>query len=175
MNPDLNDSLRHRLSTTATALCELLLASNRKIVFAESCTGGKMAAAITEIPGISACFCGSTVTYREDAKTHWLSVDPEGLRIHSAESTFATESMAKGVADITPEADCSIAITGHLGPGVDPKIDGIVYVAVSKKEGKLESLVCEQFSLVSPSRRHRQTEAACIAFELAIQELNAKR
>ena len=62
------------LLATAEALAHWLEREQTKIVLAESCTGGRIAATLTQIPGVSAVFCGSCVVYRESAKTAWLGV-----------------------------------------------------------------------------------------------------
>lgn len=156
------EKLERKLHECAQQTVQLIDAREIKFVFAESCTGGKMAAAMTAIPGVSAWFCGSAVTYREDTKTQWLDVDPEQLAAHSAESKFATQSMAAGVLSATPEAFASIAITGHLGPNVDTEIDGIIFVAFKNRDN-VET--CFSHQLSTCTRKSRQTEAAYIAIE----------
>jgi PncC family amidohydrolase len=156
------NELEWNLSESAEQTAQLLESQNNKVVFAESCTGGKMASAMTGVPGVSASFCGSAVTYREDTKTRWLDVDPKRLALHSAESEFATKAMAEGVLEATPEASVCISITGHLGPNVDSEVDGIVFVAFMDREN--ESL-CFSHQLSSRDRKSRQTEAAYIAIE----------
>lgn len=152
----------------ATRLSEL----NKRVVFAESCTGGKMAAAMTTVPGISAFFCGSAVTYREATKTQWLSIAESDLAEHTAESEFTTVKMAQGVFEKTPEADFCVAITGHLGPGVDSNIDGIVYAAVGRRHPEPLGFIVGESKLKSSSRKTRQTEAACFALDLLLQATN---
>jgi nicotinamide-nucleotide amidase len=160
------ESLDDRLDRVATEVALSLLATNKKCVFAESCTGGKMASAMTTVPGVSANFCGSTVTYRESTKTAWLSIAAEDLAKHTAESEFTTIEMAKGILTRTPEADYSVAITGHLGPNVDTEVDGLVFVSIADRAFfELHKPKATRHQLVSSSRKDRQTEAASIALE----------
>ncbi len=154
-----------RLEDLAKQIAAVLKTKNRKCVFAESCTGGKMAAVMTAVPGISANFCGSAVTYREPTKTNWLSISASDLEKHTAESVFTTIEMAKAVLIKTPEADFSVAITGHLGPGVDAKLDGIVYVSVANRATEQTPLTTTRHRLTGSNRKERQAESACIALE----------
>lgn len=161
--------LEDRLEDLARQVAARLEEQNKKIVFAESCTGGKMAAAMTTVPGISSWFCGSAVTYRETTKTQWLSVSASELAQHTAESEFTTVKMAQGVLEKTPEADYCVAITGHLGPGVDSTIDGKVYAAAGRRHPEPPGFVLGELQLESSSRKTRQTEATCFALELFLQ------
>jgi nicotinamide-nucleotide amidase len=168
-----SESLDDRLDRFATQVALFLRATNKKCVFAESCTGGKMAAAMTAIPGISENFCGSAVTYRENTKTEWLSITKEDLAQHTAESEITTIQMAKRILTRTPEADYSVAITGHLGPNVDAEIDGIVYVSVADRAFyELHQPKATQHRLESSSRADRQTESASIALEQFLKSIH---
>lgn len=156
-----NENLEMRLDRLAGRVAERLAAANLKCVFAESCTGGKMAAAITTVPGISNSFCGSAVTYREATKTEWLQITPSTIQKYTAESEQVTIEMAVSVLEKTPEADVSIAITGHLGPGEPEPIDGVIFVCVVERDSNRS----QRYQLQSEDRKSRQTEAACHAFE----------
>lgn len=162
------EGLELRLRELAEKAATKLRSLDRKCVFAESCTGGKMAAAITGIPGVSGYFCGSAVTYRESCKTSWLGVPESLLDQHSAESAETTQAMAHAALEKTPEADFSIAITGHLGPGVAEPIDGKIYVACVYRDPAQKDafkIASTSHRLSAADRRQRQTEAACLAFE----------
>lgn len=160
-----NEDLEMRLRQLAKLITEKLRSESQKCVFAESCTGGKMAAAMTAVAGISNHFCGSAVTYREATKSQWLQVDPETIETHTAESQQVTTEMAKGVLRNTEEASVAVAITGHLGPGAPDPIDGIVFVSVAG----VNEIRCRQFKLQSSDRCSRQTEAACLALEFFLK------
>ena len=163
------ESWEQKLDSIAADIARVLQAENRKCVFAESCTGGKMAAAMTTVPGISQSFCGSAVTYREDTKTQWLSVSESELAEHTAVSRFTTTKMAKSVLKKTPEADFAVAITGHLGPGVDEEIDGMIFIAVV---GQSEPTMTDA-RLQSPDRKSRQAEAAFVALNVFLSSISS--
>jgi len=109
-------------------VASLLAKKRRRLVLAESCTGGLLASLFTEIPGVSNVFCGSEVVYREASKRAWLGVRANTLGKRSAVSRETVEEMVKGVLKRTPEADLAGAITGYLGPA--GKHVGRVYLSV---------------------------------------------
>ncbi|MCA9191656.1 MAG: CinA family protein [Planctomycetales bacterium] len=115
-----------------------LLDRELRVVLAESCTAGNVAASLACIPGISRCLCGSFVVYRCDSKSRWLSV-PELMLDNSVDgpvSERVTQQMAWNALRLTPEADISIAVTGELGPGVVPvSKDGLVYISIADASG----------------------------------------
>lgn len=152
----------------AAKLAELLESRRRRVVFAESCTCGLVAAFLGQIPGISQWFCGSTVTYRESTKTGWLDIDAESLARYSAESPETTAAMAQGVLQKTREAEIAFAITGHLGPSAGEK-DGQVFLAFADRFGNVNG---KAFQLASQSRVERQHEAARCLLQFAIEILN---
>jgi PncC family amidohydrolase len=114
----------------AQRLFELAAAKNIKIVSVESCTGGLLAALITQISGSSQIFERGFVTYSNRAKIEDLGVNEQILQQFGAVSKEAAEQMAKG-AVANSQADLSIAITGIAGPNSDnsKKPVGLVYIA----------------------------------------------
>lgn len=121
--------LSDALQTVARELAQQLKLANCQLVLAESCTGGRVAAELTRVPGISQFFCGSAVVYQEATKTAWLGVpqalfQPDGPGGVSGETA---EAMAAGVLAHTPAADLAVAITGHLGPDAPPDLDGVTF------------------------------------------------
>lgn len=86
-----------------------------RLVAAESCTGGLLAAALTELPGSSNWFEGSFVTYRLSAKERMLGVPREMLHRHGAVSEPVARAMAEGALR-NSSADISVSITGIAGP-----------------------------------------------------------
>ena len=86
------------------------------IATAESCTGGMVAAALTDIPGSSAVVERGFVTYTNAAKTEMLGVRPETLAAHGAVSEEVAREMAEG-ALAHSHATLAVAITGIAGPG----------------------------------------------------------
>jgi PncC family amidohydrolase len=149
------------LRRVAARLAESLQARQRKIVFAESCTAGLAAAMLATIPGVSAWHCGSAVTYREQTKIDWLGVDPKLVAKFGVVSGQVAEGMARGVLQRTREADLSAAITGHLGPQAPDQLDGVVFVAVVRREdGEAVPANVWRISLTATEREPRQRESA---------------
>lgn len=93
-------------------------ASSRSITFAtaESCTGGLISAALTDIPGASSVFLGGIVAYSNSAKTSLLGVDEDLLASHGAVSMECARAMASGVRRQL-RADIAVSVTGIAGPG----------------------------------------------------------
>ena len=114
----------------------LLRESRKRIVLAESCTGGAIAANFTVVPGVSEVFCGSMVVYRNDSKTQWLGLDPGMLanpKIGPV-SPQTSELLARQVLAHTPEADFALAITGHFGPDAPAHLNRRIFVALVRRE-----------------------------------------
>jgi PncC family amidohydrolase len=160
---DAND-FRTELEQVARDFGAFLLESAQvPIVFAESCTGGLVAASLTCVPGISRFLCGSAVTYRDATKESWLGISRGMLEQFSAESMIVAESMALNVLERTTEAQWSASITGHLGPDAPEERDGIVFIAVSRRiDSDCRLVVSRQISLLATERVERQHEAARI-------------
>ncbi len=99
---------------------------------AESCTGGLIGAAMTDMAGSSDYFLGSAVTYSNEAKMKLLGVREQTLADHGAVSEETASEMALGAAALFG-ADYSVAVTGIAGPGGETptKPVGLVYIAVS--------------------------------------------
>ena len=99
---------------------------------AESCTGGLIGAAMTDMAGSSEYFLGSAVTYSNEAKMKLLGVREQTLVDHGAVSEETASEMALGAAALFG-ADYSVAVTGIAGPGGETptKPVGLVYIAVS--------------------------------------------
>ena len=100
----------------AIALGRALSERGWRAATAESCTGGLVAAAITDIPGSSAWFDRGFVTYTDDAKRMDLGVPDELLAAHGAVSEPVARAMAEGALRRSA-ADVAVAITGIAGPG----------------------------------------------------------
>ena len=90
--------------------------AGRTVALAESCTGGLIAGALTEISGSSAVVDRGFVTYSNDAKMDLLGVDPVIIRAHGAVSEQTARAMAWGALNHAP-VDCAVAVTGVAGPG----------------------------------------------------------
>ncbi len=106
------------------------------IATAESCTGGLIAGALTDIAGSSSVVDRGFVTYSNQAKMDMLGVSAETLEKHGAVSDQTAYEMALG-AYKNSRADVTVAVTGIAGPGggSDEKPVGLVYMGVASKDG----------------------------------------
>ena len=122
------------LSDLVYEIAQLLKRLETRIVFAESCTGGLVSAALARVPGISEHLCGSAVVYRLDTKTRWLDVPNRLLLDPGPVSEPVARAMALGALRRTPEAHLAAAITGHLGPNAPVEQDGKIFIAITRRE-----------------------------------------
>ncbi|MDA8967858.1 CinA family protein [bacterium] len=153
-------------------LARALAEKRVKIVFAESCTGGLVSAALAGIPGISEWLCGSAVTYRSATKVAWLGVDSTQIDQHSAVCSEVALQMAVGVLEQTPEANMSLSITGHLGPGAPEGMDGLVFVGIAQRgENEVPLTEVVRHGLKTEGRLIRQREAASVVMLAALERM----
>ena len=120
------------------ALLDLCKAKKLMVATAESCTGGLVAGALTDIAGSSAVVDRGFVTYTNDAKEQMLGVPAPTLKRHGAVSRETAEAMAKGVL-ARASADLVVSITGVAGPGGGSaeKPVGLVHFAAASRGGQL--------------------------------------
>lgn len=160
------------LSERARALLELCRTKRLRIAAAESCTGGLLAATLTEIAGSSDVFERGFVTYSNEAKHEMLGVAPATLASHGAVSRETAEAMAKGALAHAP-VDLAVSITGIAGPGgaVAGKPVGLVHFAAASRGGRL-ILRERRYGEVGRAqvRRASVVEALAMLDELAAQE-----
>jgi PncC family amidohydrolase len=118
------------------ALARHLTASGLTVAAAESLTGGRLAAALTRLPGSSAYFLGSVVAYANEVKTNLLGVPATVLIEHGAVSEACARAMAEGARRLMG-ARLAVASTGIAGPdgGSPVKPIGLVWLAVAGDEG----------------------------------------
>jgi nicotinamide-nucleotide amidase len=125
-------------STDGSTIDEQVAATlmGRRVAVAESCTGGLLAARLTDRPGSSAYFAGGAVVYSNDAKTELVGVEPHLIEDHGAVSTEVAEALAGG-AIARFGADVGIGITGIAGPdgGTPEKPVGLVCFSVMQTDG----------------------------------------
>jgi nicotinamide-nucleotide amidase len=112
-------------------IIQTLKANNHTITMAESCTGGRIAAAFTSIAGASNVFHGGCITYANEIKHLWLGVSNETLEQHGAVSQQCVEEMLLGIQH-KASSDYAIAVSGIAGPdgGSAEKPVGTVYIGV---------------------------------------------
>ena len=123
------DRTIHELSKT---LVEELIAARKTVSTAESCTGGWIAKALTDVAGSSACFGYGIVSYSNGAKESMLGVQNKTLADNGAVSEPIVREMAEGALKLSG-ADISVAVSGVAGPdgGTDEKPVGTVWFAWS--------------------------------------------
>ncbi len=137
----------------------------RKIVTAESCTGGLLSGALTAIPGSSAVVERGYVTYSNEAKTECLGVTVLALDKCGAVSAQVSEQMAQGALKASL-ADVAISVTGIAGSGSDDtdKLVGLVYFGLATREGALMHYRCQ----FSGDRAAVRTQAVAEALTLLL-------
>lgn len=124
------------LGELAGRLQSACLAAGATLALAESCTGGLIAAALTDRAGSSGYFAGSVVSYSNDAKRDLLGVDPDLLAAHGAVSAEVARAMALG-ARARFGASVAAAVTGIAGPdgGTSAKPVGLTYIGIADDAG----------------------------------------
>lgn len=171
MENELANDLTISLYAMLIRVRDRLRVTGDRLVLAESCTAGLVAAELGKIPGISEFLCGSMVVYRTPTKTAWLGISSEVLTDPAIGpvSALVTMALVKAVLQKTPEATIAAAITGHLGPGSPPEMDGQLFLAFSRREINGDLSHVESCKLSSPApadlldlagRGVRQKEAA---------------
>jgi nicotinamide-nucleotide amidase len=130
---------QHIFSEDGSQIDDLVarLLAGRRIATAESCTGGLLAARLTDRPGSSAYIAGGLVAYANDAKTELLGVDSTLIQVHGAVSEPVAEAMVAGALRRF-DADTGVAITGIAGPdgGTEDKPVGTVCFTVALADGE---------------------------------------
>ncbi len=141
--------------------------AGRRISVAESCTGGLVAAALTEIPGSSDVFEGGFVTYSNEAKMSLLGVSSDVLETFGAVSVATAWNMAQQ-ALAKAEADVSVAITGIAGPGggTEKKPVGTVVFARARRGADPDEIVADRKDFGDLGRGGVRLQAALCALEL---------
>lgn len=121
-------------------LCALLNRSKKTFATAESCTGGFISKAVTDIAGVSSVFVGGVVSYSNDVKEKLLYVKHETLESYGAVSHQTALEMSSGALAATG-ADYAVAVTGIAGPGggSDEKPVGTVYISCAGKNKEAEA------------------------------------
>jgi nicotinamide-nucleotide amidase len=130
--------LDEEITTAVIALLDLCKAKKLTLATAESCTGGLVAAAISEISGSSLVLDRGFVTYSNAAKQQMLGVTPATIDVYGAVSSECAAEMAKG-ALAHAQVDLAVSITGIAGPtgAVPGKPIGLVYFCAASRSGRI--------------------------------------
>jgi nicotinamide-nucleotide amidase len=122
--------------TLPSVVVRALAARGATVTVAESCTGGRLAAALTSVPGASQVFHGGWICYANASKTRELGVSAETLARHGAVSEEVAIAMAAG-ARARAGADWALAVTGIAGPdgGSEEKPVGLAWIGVAGPDG----------------------------------------
>ena len=157
------------ITMAAAALLDAYRKAGLRIVTAESCTGGLIAACLTEIAGSSDVLERGFVTYSNESKIELLQVSAETLEKHGAVSPHVARAMVEG-ALAHSHADVAISVTGIAGPGgaTPAKPVGLVYLACQRK-GREPLIERHQFHGDRRAVRLASLEAA---FELLRQQID---
>ena len=135
MSETLEPALPDELDALAEKLMRRLCQHKLKLATAESCTGGMLAALLTDIDGCGHGFDRGFVTYAKEAKTQLLGIEPQLLDRNDAVSEPVARAMAEG-ALARSEADLALAVTGFAGPAGDGCEEGLVHCALARRGGE---------------------------------------
>ena len=158
----------------AREVIEANRAAGRRIALAESCTGGLVGAALSEVSGCSDVFEASFVTYGNDAKMRMLGVSSDVLDTFGAVSIATAWAMAQG-AMLKADADVAVAITGVAGPdgGTEKKPVGTVIFARAERDASPDKIKAEKREFGNLGRGGVRLQAALCALELLMPEAAA--
>ncbi|KIM04618.1 MAG: hypothetical protein KN64_07050 [Sulfurovum sp. AS07-7] len=154
---------------TLIQIINKLREQKQTISFAESCTGGRIAAAFTSIGGASDVFNGSVVSYSNDIKHKWLEVSNKTLEKFGAVSGECVEEMLKGIVKMA-NSDYAIAVSGIAGPtgGTKLKPVGTVFIGIIEPSGVTDIHHC----LFKGDRETVQKKSVDFAIDLISKKLN---
>jgi nicotinamide-nucleotide amidase len=156
----------------ARALLELCRKKKLRIATAESCTGGLVAGALTEVAGSSDVFERGFVTYSNDAKQAMLGVPREILARHGAVSRETAQAMATG-AMVRAPVELAVSVTGIAGPqGATPdKPVGLVHFAAASRGGQMIDCEHRYGNIGRTEVRHASVaQALAMLHEAALRE-----
>ncbi|WP_348657452.1 CinA family protein [uncultured Sulfitobacter sp.] len=127
-----NRHSQDQLAQRAEAVLKILCNREMKLATAESCSGGLLAALLTDIEGLSHAFERGFVTYTDLSKQELLGVDHKVLRDFGAVSRPTARAMAEG-ALARSGADIAVSTTGFAGPGGEGDEEGLVHFALARR------------------------------------------
>jgi len=162
-----NSLLPNELVDKAREAVEANRKAGRRVAVAESCTGGLVCAALTEIAGASDVFEAGYVTYSNAAKIGELGVSSEVVETFGAVSVATAWAMAQGALNASA-ADVAVAITGIAGPGggTPAKPVGTVVFARAERGADAEAVVADQKFFDGEDRAGVRLQAALCALDL---------
>ena len=135
------ETIKQFIKESSATIGQLLIASQKTMSAAESCTGGMISASITGVAGSSAYYLGSVTSYAVSVKENVLHVPAETINKYGVVSEETAASMAKGILEITG-SDYAVSTTGIAGPGgAEPNHPvGTVCIGIaSQKNGKVST------------------------------------
>ena len=163
------------INQLAKALVDELAAASKAVATAESCSGGWIAKAITDVPGASEVFHYGIVSYSNGAKESLLGVKLETLESQGAVSEAIVEEMADGALHLSG-ADIAVAVSGVAGPtgGSEEKPVGMVWFAWAVKADDGVSVVQTACHEIDGDRQDVRVTAAEIALRGVVAVLEAE-
>lgn len=171
MNQNRDFTLPAALIDKALEVVEANRAAGRRIAVAESCTGGLVAAALTEISGSSDVFEAGFVTYSNEAKAKVLQVSQDVIETFGSVSVAVAWAMAQGALKQSG-ADVAVALTGIAGPagGSERKPVGTVVFARAGRDADPKHIVADTRAFGDLGRGGVRVQAALCALELLLPE-----
>lgn len=140
MSETLSASLPSDLEARITRVLQDLCDRDLTIATVESCTGGLIASVLTDVEGCGHAFDRGFVTYSEAAKIKDVDVPRALIEAHTAVSAEVAQAMALGGL-YRSTADLALSVTGYAGPGGDDAEEGLVHLALARREG---GVVCTE-------------------------------
>lgn len=163
LQPALPDPLDEQAERLMRRLCDRGLT----VATAESCTGGMLAALLTDIEGAGHAFERGFVTYTKESKTELLGIDADVLEDNDAVSEPVARAMAEGALNRS-NADLALGVTGFAGPAGDACEEGLVHMALARRGGPTRHRV-EHFGAAGRGRvRVRSLETMLEMLEEAL-------
>ena len=164
-------TLPKELVDKAQAVVDANRRAGRTVAVAESCTGGLVSAALTEIPGSSEVFEAGFITYSNEMKTELLKVSHDVLETFGAVSIAVAWGMAQGALEKS-HAHVAVAITGVAGPGggSEQKPVGTVVFARAERGGSPDKVVADMHHFEDNGRGGVRLQAALCALELLLPD-----
>ncbi|WP_327754800.1 CinA family protein [Sphingobium sp. SJ10-10] len=163
------------LPASLVELAERVIIANRRagrtIAVAESCTGGLVSAALTEIAGSSEVFEAGFITYSNDMKSELLKVSQDVIETFGAVSIATAWAMAQGALNKS-HANVAVAITGIAGPGggSEQKPVGTVVFARAERGASPDKIVADMHYFGDTGRGGVRLQAALCALELLLPD-----